>query len=467
MSEGKRGLRLLDATAIVAGSMIGSGIFLAPALIADIAVRAQLGAGSFLFIWIVGGLLTVCGALSFGELAAAMPADGGQYVYLREAFSPLWGFLYGWTLFTIIQCGFIAAVSLAFANYLGVFLPFISAQQVVVHAGFFSLFTVQLGAIALIVFLTWLNERGLRSASLTQNLLTAGKIAALLVLLGVALTSAKGSWGHFQPLAPAALTTATMAAFSVAMSKALFGYDSWNIVTFLAGETRDPVRTLPRALALGTLVVTAIYTLANVAYLYILPLPAAAAVEGQRIAATIAQMTIGPAGLMFIAAAIVISASGCVNGLILTGPWLYRSMACDGLFFPAMARMDGAHGIPVRSLRYQAVWAIVLVLSGSLGSRGARLYSDLLTFTSFASLLFNTLTIAGLFVLRRRRPDLPRPYKAFGYPVVPLLYLAIAAFLLVFIAVGDPGNAGLGAVLIAAGVPFYWWWRGRERRATS
>ncbi len=467
MSEGKgkRGLRLLDATAIVAGTMIGSGIFLAPALIADIAVRAQLGAGSFLFIWIVGGLLTVCGALSFGELAAAMPADGGQYVYLREAFSPLWGFLYGWTLFFIIQCGFIAAVSIAFANYLGVFLPFIGPQRLVVHAGFLSLSTAQLAAVGLIVFLTWINERGLRSASLTQNLLTAGKMTALVLLLAVALGSGKGSWSHFQPLAPAAISTATLAAFSVAMSKALFGYDSWNIVTFLAGETRDPVRTLPRALALGTLVVTAVYTLTNVAYLYILPLPEAAAVQGQRIAGAVAQIAIGPAGLAFIALAIIISTSGCVNGLILTGPWLYRSMARDGLFFRAMARMDGAHGIPVRSLRYQAVWAIALVLSGSLGSRGARLYSDLLTFTSFASLLFNTLTIAGLFVLRRRQPDLPRPYKAFGYPVVPLLYLAIAAFLLIFIAVGDPGNAGLGAALIAAGVPFYLFWKARTQKS--
>jgi len=463
VSDSSRRLRLIDASAIVAGSMIGSGIFLAPALIADIVVQARLGAGTFLAIWIVGGLLTVCGALSFGELAAAMPATGGQYVYLREAFSPLWGFLYGWTLFTIIQCGFIAAVSLAFANYLGVFLPFISAQQLVFHAGPISLSTVQLGAVALIVFLTWLNQRGLRSAALTQNLLTAGKITALLILLAVALFSTKGNWNHLQPLAPAAISTAALAAFSVAMSKALFGYDSWNIVTFLAGETRDPVRTLPRALALGTLAVTAIYTLANLAYIYILPLPAAAAVQGQRIAAAIAQMTIGSAGLLFIAGAIVISTSGCVNGLILTGPWLYLSMARDGLFFRAMARMDGTHGIPKRSLQYQSLWAIVLVLSGSLGSRGARLYSDLLTFTSFASLLFNTLTIAGLFVLRRRRPDLPRPYKAFGYPLVPLLYLVIAAFLLVFIAVGDPGNAGIGAVLIAAGVPFYWYWRKTRR----
>jgi APA family basic amino acid/polyamine antiporter len=229
-------------------------------------------------------------------------------------------------------------------------------------------------------------------------------------------------------------------------------------VTFLAGETRDPVRMLPRALALGTLAVTLIYTLANLAYLYVLPLPVAAAVPGQRIAATIAQLTIGSAGLMFIAAAIIVSTSGCVNGLILTGPWLYLSMARDGLFFRGMDRLSGTAGIPARSLRYQAGWAAILVLSGSFGARGARLYSDLLTFTSFASLLFNTLTIVGLFVLRYRLPHLVRPYKTFGYPFVPLLYIAIAVFLLIFIAVGDPGNAGLGVLLIAAGVPFYLYW---------
>jgi len=462
MAETRR-LRLIDSVSIIVGTMIGSGIFLAPALIADVAVKGRLGAGSFILIWLVGGLLTMCGALSFGELAAAMPCDGGQYVYLRQAYSPIWGFLYGWTLFTIIQCGFIAAVSIGFANYLGVFLPFVGPQTVL-HAGAFSLTGAQLAAIALVLGLTWTNERGLRTASRTQNLLTAGKLAALVVLLIAALSSRHGAWGHFQPLAPAAITTATMTAFALGMSKALFAYDSWNIVTFLAGETREPARTLPKALAVGTILVTLIYTLANVAYLYILPIDRAAAVTGQRIAAAVAQVTMGPAGALFIAAAIVISAAGCVNGLILTGPWLYMTMARDGMFFAGAERLEARRGTPVRSLRYQALWAIVLVLSGSFGSRGAQLYSDLLTFTSFASLLFNTLTVIAVIVLRRRRPDLPRPCKAAGYPFVPLLYAVIAVFFLIFIAIGDPRNAGFGALLIAAGVPFYLFW---SRKASA
>lgn len=464
MSERKR-LGLVDSTSIIVGTMIGSGIFLAPALIAGIAESARLGAGSFIAIWLIGGLLTLCGALSFAELAAAMPRDGGQYIYLREAYSPMWGFLYGWTLFTIIQCGFIAAVSIGFANYLGVFLPFIGPQRILLHAGFFSLSAVQLTAILLICVLTWSNQQGLRTASRTQNLLTAGKLAALAVLLAVALLTGRGDWHHFQPLAPTAITAGAMAAFSVGMSKALFAYDSWNIVTFLAAETREPSRTLPRALVLGTALVTLIYTLANLAYLYILPLSQAAAVTGQRIAALVAEITLGPPGVFFIAAAIVVSTAGCVNGLILTGPWLYRTMARDGLFFSGSDILDAQKGTPVRSLRYQALWAIVLVLTGSLGSRGAQLYSDLLTFTSFASLLFNALTVVALFVLRRRQPNLERPYRAAGYPFVPALYVAMAAFFLIFIAVGDPRNAGFGALLICAGVPFYLYWQRRRRGA--
>jgi APA family basic amino acid/polyamine antiporter len=452
----RKGLRLIDSTSIIVGTMIGSGIFLAPALIAGIVVTGNLGAGSFIGIWMVGGLLTMCGALSFAELAAAMPRDGGQYVYLREAYSPLWGFLYGWTLFTIIQCGFIAAVSIGFANYVGVFLPFLGPQKMVFHLGLFSLSAVQVTAVLLICGLTWANEQGLRTASRTQNLLTAGKLAALFILLAAALLSSHGDWRHFQPLAPAVITAGTLAAFSVGMSKALFAYDSWNIVTFLAAETSEPSKTLPKALVLGTVSVTLIYTLANLAYLHILPISEAASVSGQRIAAAVAQITLGPAGVFLIAAAIVVSAAGCVNGLILTGPWLYRTMARDGLFFG-----DTSKGTPVRSLRYQALWAVVLVLTGSFGSRGAQLYSDLLTFTSFASLLFNALTVAGVFVLRRKQPNLPRPYRAFGYPFIPALYVAMAVFFLIFIAIGDPRNAGFGALLIAAGIPFYLRWSRR------
>ncbi len=459
---GQKQLGLLDSTMIVMGSMIGSGIFLAPALIAGIAVESRLGAGSFVLIWVIGGLLTLCGALSYGELAAALPKTGGQYVYLSQAFAPFWGFLYGWTLFAVIQCGFIAAVAVAFANYLGVFIPFVGQSHVVLRAGGLGVSSVQLTAAALILLLSWINSRGLRAASFVQNLFGLAKIAALLALVGFGLASGAGSWSNFQPVAPASITTAVLAAFAVAMSKALFAYDSWNVVTFVAEQTRDPVRTLPRALAVGTLGVTVIYSLTNVAYLYVLPIEQAAAVPDQRIAATVAQAVIGPAGLSLIALAILISTAGCDNGLILSGPWLYHSMARDGLFFRGAERMDPRRGMPVRGLQYQALWSIMLILTGSLGTRGAQLYSDLLTFTSFASLLFNALTVTGLFVLRKKRADLPRPYKVLGYPLVPLLYLVIALFFLIFMALGDPRNSGFGLLVILSGVPFYLYWRSRR-----
>jgi len=459
---GQKQLGLLDSTMIVMGSMIGSGIFLAPALIAGIAVESRLGAGSFVLIWVIGGLLTLCGALSYGELAAAMPKTGGQYVYLSQAFAPFWGFLYGWTLFAVIQCGFIAAVAVAFANYLGVFIPFVGQSKLVLHVGGLGVSSVQLTAAALILLLSWINSRGLRAASFVQNLFGLAKIGALLALVGFGLASGAGNWSNFQPVAPASITTAVLAAFAVAMSKALFAYDSWNVVTFVAEQTRDPVRTLPRALAVGTLGVTVIYSLTNVAYLYVLPIEQAAAVPDQRIAATVAQAVIGPAGLSLIALAILISTAGCDNGLILSGPWLYHSMARDGLFFRGAERLDPRRGTPVRGLQYQALWSIVLILTGSLGARGAQLYSDLLTFTSFASLLFNALTVTGLFVLRKKRADLPRPYKVLGYPLVPLLYLVIALFFLIFMALGDPRNSGFGLLVILSGVPFYLYWRSRR-----
>jgi APA family basic amino acid/polyamine antiporter len=458
-------LGLLDATMIIMGSMIGSGIFLAPALIAGITVESHLGAGSFVLVWLVGGLLTLCAALSFGELASSFPKTGGQYVYLSEAFTPFWGFLYGWTLFTVIQTGFIAAVAVAFANYLGVFLPWVSQKNAVLGAGSFRISAVQVVAILLVGFLSWINAHGLRAASRVQNLLGFAKISALLGLIIFGLTSSRGNWSNFQPVLPEALTTGVLIGIAVAMSKVLFAYDSWNVVTFVSEQTRDPVRTLPKALFLGTLGVTLIYALASSAYLHILPVDLAAKAPDQRIAAEVAQIVLGPIGLSLIAAAILISTAGCVNGLILSGPWLYYAMAKDGLFFRGAAVMHAARNIPARSL--QALWSVALILSGSFGSRGAQLYSDLLTFTSFASLLFNALTIAGLFVLRKKRPELPRPYKVVAYPFIPLLFLITAMFFLIFIAVGDPRNSGFGVLIIVGGIPLYLFLRRRERTGAA
>jgi APA family basic amino acid/polyamine antiporter len=451
----KRELGLLEATTIIMGSMIGSGIFLAPALIAAIIVTDDLGPGTFVLIWAIGGLLTLCGALSYGELAAAFPHSGGQYVFLKEAFSPFLAFLYGWTIFTVVQTGLIAAVAVAFANYTGVFVPWVSQSNRLLSAGGVSFSSAQLVAIGLVVFLTWVNTRGVKEGAWVQNVLTLAKVGALVGLILAGIFTSKGSWSNFQPWLPSALSGGVLAAFAVGMSKALFAYDAWNTVTFVAEETRDPVKTLPKALLLGTLGVTLLYTLANVAYLHVLPVDAAAAVPDQRIAAEAARIVFGPIGVSLIAVAILVSTFGCDNGLILAGPRLYYAMAKDRLFLKGAARLDPERGTPSRSLWYQAIWSILLVLTGSLGARGVQLYSDLVTFTSFASLLFNALTVAGLFVLRARRPDLVRPVRVPAYPFIPALYLAVALFFLVFIAVGDPRNAGLGTVAMLLGVPVY------------
>jgi APA family basic amino acid/polyamine antiporter len=451
----KRDLGLLETTTIIMGSMIGSGIFLAPALIAAIVVQDELGPGSFVSIWVIGGLLTLCGALSYGELAAAFPRAGGQYVFLKEAFSPFSAFLYGWTIFLVVQTGLIAAVAVAFANYLGVFVPWVSQSNRLVSAGGVSLSSAQLVAIALVVFLTWINTRGVKEGAWVQNVLTIAKVGSLLALIVAGVFTSKGSWSNFQPWLPTAITSGALAAFAVGMSKALFALDAWNTVTFVAEETKDPMKTLPRALFLGTFGVVVLYALANVAYLHVLPVEAGAAVPDQRIAAEVARVLMGPVGVTLIAIAILVSTFGCDNGLILAGPRLYYAMAKDGLFLRGAASIDPDRGTPTRSLWYQALWSIFLVLTGSLGTRGAQLYSDLLTFTSFASLLFNVLTVAGLFVLRFKRPDLERPFRVPAYPVIPALYLAVGAFFLIFIAIGDPRNAGLGTAFILLGVPVY------------
>ncbi len=457
----KRDLGLLEATTIIMGSMIGSGIFLAPALIAAIIVAENLGPGSFVLIWVIGGFLTVCGALSYSELAAAFPRAGGQYVFLKEAFSPFPAFLYGWTIFLVVQTGLIAAVAVAFANYLGVFLPWVSQSNRLVEAGIFSFSSAQLVAILLVVILTWINTRGVKEGAWVQNVLTIAKVAALAALILAGVFTSKGSWSNFQPWLPSAISGGVLAAFAVGMSKALFALDAWNTVTFVAEETRDPVRTLPKALFMGTLGVTILYALASVAYLHVLPVDAAAAVPDQRIAAEVARIILGPIGVSLIAAAILVSSFGCDNGLVLAGPRLYYAMARDGLFLKGAANIDPERGTPIRSLWYQALWTILLVLTGSLGTRGAQLYSDLLTFTSFASLLFNALTVLGLFVLRYRQPNLERPYRVPAYPIIPALYVAVAAFFLVFIAVGDPRNAGLGMVVMLMGVPVYFFLKRR------
>jgi APA family basic amino acid/polyamine antiporter len=451
-----RGLGLLDATTLIVGSVIGSGIFVAPSIMAGYVQDPALLLG----LWVVGGILTLFGALAYGELAAAMPHAGGQYVFLSKAFSPLWGFLYGWTFLLAINTGFVAAVSVAFAKYLGVFLPGVSEDVALVTLGGFRFTTAQAVGLVVIVALTYLNIRGLRSGAWVQNVFTVAKVAGVAALVVLAIGSGRGSAANLAgaeglPLGPEGVKLGLFAAMAVAMSKALFAYDAWYSITFAAEEVKDPERTLPRALVLGTIGVTVVYCAAVAVYLYMVPIGEMFAVRDNRIAAEAASRALGRAGEAFVAVAILISTFGCVNGLTLAGPRVVYAMARDGLFFKRMGQIHARYRTPARALVLHGVVAAGLTLTGT--------YSDLLTLTAFSSLLFNILTVVGLFVLRRRAPTLHRPYRAVGYPVLPALYVAVSAFFLVFILIGDPRNSGLGLVLTLAGVPAYLYWR---RQAT-
>ena len=447
-----RGLGLLDATFLIVGSVVGSGIFFAPSIMAGYLQSP----GLLLGLWVLGGLLTLAGALSYAELAAAMPRAGGQYVFLSEAFSPLFGFLYGWTLLIAINTGFVAAVALAFAKTLGFFVPGVGEEHALFSVLGWTFTTAQLVAIVVIAVLTWINVTGLRTGASVQNVFTVAKLGALGVLVGMAVVTARGSAAHFHGVASLALGSEGLkvglfAALAWAMSKALFSYDSWYTVTFAAEEVKDPERNLPRSLVLGTVGVTVAYAATVAVYLYMVPIGEMATVTENRIGTEAAVRMIGPAGGAFIAVAILISTFGCVNGLTLAGARVVYAMARDGLFFRGAAHVHARHRTPATALLLHGLWAGALTLTGT--------YSDLLTLTAFSSLLFNVLTVIGLIVLRHRQPDLPRPYRVWGYPVVPLLFVVVAAFFLVYMPVADPRNTGLGLLLTAAGVPAYRYWR--------
>jgi len=490
-----KAIGLFDGTMIVVGSMIGSGIFI---VAADIS-RQTGSSGGLLLTWILTGFLTIAAALSYGELAALFPHAGGQYVYLREAYSPLWGFLYGWTLFLVIQTGTIAAVAVGFARYLGVIFPAISPNTWIIpplnfSSGYaVSLSVQQLVAVLMIIFLTFLNTRGVKLGKWIQNVFTSAKMLSLLGLIFLCVFVARNSaaiadnFSHLwairgaQLIEPGAsflknfLSTVTAAngwfgllvAFGVAQVGSLFSADAWNNIGFTAAEVKNPKRDVALSMAFGTIIVITLYCLANLAYLCALPLAQIQNAPDDRVATAALSAIFGAKGAWMMAIAIIISTFGCDNGLILAGSRVAYAMAKDGLFFRATGKLNDK-GVPGTALVYQGIWIIILIMLRTRKPDGTygNLYNDLLDYVVFAALLFYALTILGVFVLRKTRPNAERPYRAFGYPWLPLLYIVAAVGIMVVLLLYKTQTAGRGMVIVLLGLPVYWLWN-REKSAAS
>lgn len=477
-----RELGLFDSAMIVIGAMIGSGIFIVPADMAR-----NIGSPGWLLVaWLFTAVVTVAAALSYGELAAMMPKAGGMYVYLREAFSPVLGFLYGWTLFTVIQTGTIAAVAVGFARFTGVLVPAISEQQYIIppihlSSGYvISLSTGQLTAIVVIAFLTWTNSRGIRYGKIVQNLFTSAKVIALaaLILLGFvffkhdAVAANFGNFWGVRDVTPLTASLSSLTAFGlfaaicVSQSGSLFSADSWHDITFAAGEVKDPGRTMPRALVLGTICVTVLYLLANVAYLLVLPLKAIQHAPSDRVATAMLQAIFPGWGTVLMAIAIMISTFGCMNALILAGPRVYYSMGQDGVFPKSAGTLNRAR-VPGWSLLIQGIWSAALVLPRTyspITHTYGSLYSNLLDYVISAALIFYVLTIAGIIRLRIKQPNANRPYRAWGYPFIPFVYMVGGTVVLVCLFAFRPASTWPGLLIVLIGVPVYWITKARAAR---
>jgi len=467
----KRTLGLLDATMIVAGSMIGSGIFIVSA---DIA-RTVGSSGFLLLEWVIAGIVTIIAALSYGELAGMMPKAGGQYVYLREAYNPLVGFVYGWTVFMVIQCGTIAAVAVAFAKFTAVFLPSLGVDNILITLWKLKISAAQLFAIAMVIFLTLINSRGIKSGKFIQDLFTTTKLIALFGLIALGLfvglktnvfaDNFHDMWNASSAVVKDGVMTRTplsglslITAIGVAMVGSLFASDAWNNVTFIAGEIKNPQKNIPLSLFAGTTIVIIIYLLANLAYLALLPVsgdPNTADAMGRgiqfatndRVGTAAASMIFGNTAAYIMAGLIMVSTFGCNNGLILSGARVYYAMAKDGLFFKKAGTLN-KNEVPGFSLTIQCIWACVLCLSGT--------YGDLLDYTVLAALIFYILTISGIFILRKKQPDTERPYKVFGYPFLPALYIIIAAAICIDLIINKPQNTVPCVIIVLAGIPVYY-----------
>jgi APA family basic amino acid/polyamine antiporter len=464
-------VNLFDGIAIVAGAMIGSGIFIVSA---DIA-RNVGSPGWLIVVWLITGIITVIGALSYGELASMMPHVGGQYVYLREAYNPLLGFLFGWTTFLVIQCGSIAAVAVAFAKFSGVLFPWISDRNILLHLGPLKISSTMVVAIAMISFLTWLNTRGIVTGKTVANIFSSTKVIALFgfILIGFFATKninsleinkevfwQAGRIGPGNTIIPLA-GFSLIAAIGTALVGSLFAADAWYNVTYLSDEVINPKRNVPLSLFYGTLLISVIYLLTNFIYIKILPLSGSPAgtdvlsrgiqfATDDRVATSAMSVVFGDYAAIIMAIFIMVSTFGCNHGLIMAGPRVYYAMAKDGVFFKKVGEIN-KKGVPGFALAVQGLWSVLLCLSGT--------YGDLLDYVIFAVLIFFTLTILAIFILRKKRPDIPRPYKAFGYPVIPAIYIATTIIIMIILLIYKPDYTfpGLGIVLL--GIPVFYIWR--------
>ncbi|WP_445454453.1 APC family permease [Flavobacterium sp. 25HG05S-40] len=469
--ELKRSLGLIDATSIVAGSMIGSGIF-----VVTVFMARDLGSAAWILItWLITGLLTMSAALSYGELAGMMPTAGGQFVYIQRAYGKLASFLYGWTVFTVIQTGVIAAVAVTFANYTAVFSPFL--QNEIFRIGDAFVFkNSQVLAMFSIILLTYINTKGVQNGKVIQLVFTSAKLIALFALIVFGLyigfhtdtfsNNFTNTWDASATVFDETTKTVTVTkltgialagAIGATIINSLFSSDAWNNVTFIAGEIKDPKKNIPRSLFLGTLIVTIVYILANVAYLALLPLNGT--IDGSvtengimfaaqdRVGTAAANVIMGNIGVFVMAGLIMVSTFGCNSGLILSGGRLFYAMAKDNLFFKKAGELNN-NDVPGKALWFQCVWACILCVSGR--------YGDLLTYATFASLLFYILTIYGIFILRKKEPDAERPYKAFGYPIIPALYIIVTAAICFALLAYKTVETGLGLGIVALGIPVYY-----------
>lgn len=453
-------LGLLDATMIVAGSMIGSGIFIVSA---DI-TRNVGSTGWLIFVWLITGFMTLTAALSYGELSSMFPKAGGQYVYLKEAYNPMVGFLYGWSFFAVIQTGTIAAVGVAFSKFAGHFFPALELkdENIILQYSFLKIYWAHILSIIIIIFLTFINTRGVKEGKFIQNVFTIAKLAALfgLIVFGFLLVK-EGSWhinwtnawqmkslqktGESLTVLPV-VGAAALGAIASSMVGSIFSSDAWNNVTFIAGEVKNPQRNIGLSLFLGTLLVTLVYVAANLMYTNALSLNEIAFAPQDRVATAASQKIFGPAGTAIIAGLIMISTFGCNNGLILAGARVYYTMAKDRLFFKQVGTLN-KNSVPAKALWLQCLVASILCLSGK--------YGDLLDMISFVVVLFYILTIAGIFILRKTRPDIERPYKAFGYPVLPAIYILMAAMFCILLFIYKRSYTWPGLVIVLIGIPIY------------